>query len=469
MASGRVTPSLVALSLLDRHTNIPMTAVLGPAMKREDIRSSMSPFFVFPAYKIAYPEVVISALQELYVEYNRAFIPLIEANREWDTDYQYCIQDGTPVNCAIQIDMAGLPQGFLDMAAGLPPDVVREMLRRRIFEIENSVAVYQLLERIFSSNNQDSFFKSRFRATLNNIRKRLKKPIALLAVTRQKYHAMMESELGKQGGEALSETEVKERLGFDRFFGPEDFQQYVAEHNGRCDYLLYARTSDPIEKLKNPDVKVDHPLLGNPEMRRIIKAHSLTLNIDAPDMDSVRKINDTKEYQSRMNMAFAIHAEADLFSLECAEHLFKGKSYEDFSGINRLSDKFMTYLKHQWLDPADVESGRTALRCKPMKCAYGCYGHLVGSLKDSRFRSGLRRNLRQRGGGYVIQPEMNVPRIVNNTDGTEYAYIDRNFFSFTNGRTRFLGGFRTLMPLNSTEAQNSRIHGNSSTVLAEIT
>ena len=114
-----------------------------------------------------------------------------------------------------------------------------------------------------------------------------------------------------------------------------------------------------------------------------------------------------------------------------------------------------------------IECNRAAVRTKPMQSSYGCYGHLRGSFADKRLRQELRKNLRERG-PYVIQPEMHIPTIINETDGKAYAYIDRNFLAFTNGQPRFLGGFRSLMPIESKEAQNGRIHGNGSTVWAEI-
>lgn len=435
-------------SLLDRHVEKASTAALGPVVTRADIRSSMGPFHVLPEYTTVYPEVVISALRELYREYNRAFTPLVEANREWESDYQYCMaDDGSPLNCAVQIDMVGLPQAFLDAVATMTLEEIREILRGRIFEIENSVAVYQLLEGFFSRDGQDSFFKGRFRSALADLKRRFGKPIALLAVTDQKYGAMKASEFGRGVEEALSDTEVEELSGFDRFFGPDEFQKYLASNGGRCDYLLYARTSDPVAKLKKPEMVVEHPLLGNLEMRRIIKANALTFNVDAPDWPTgdYRRINDTKGYMSRMGMAFPIASEWDLFSQE-----------------------FVKYLLAQGVDYQAVAVGKAAIRCKPAKGTYGCYGHVSGTITDGHFRGELRRNMRRRG-RYVVQLEMGTPIITNTRDGMTYTYIDRNFFGIVYGGPQFLGGFRSLMPLDSVEAKKGRNHGNVDTVTAEIT
>lgn len=456
--------------VFDRYVGNSAVAELGHVVQRTDIKSSIGPFLCLPHYKIRYPKTVIKALGELYGEYNRAFIPLLERNKEWETDYRCCMQDGLPLNFAIQIDMVGLPDGFLQAAADMPSNALREILRRRIFEIENSLAMYQLMEKAFSCVGE-SHFKRCFRASLHNLRKRFRKPIALLAVTEEKYAAMRASEFGKTGTEdeePLSDEEILDLSGFDAFFGPEAFKRYLESTGGLCEYLLYARTSDPVAKLKNPDLKVEHPLLQDPAIRRIIKAHTLTFNIDAPDMDSARRINDTKEYQPLMDMAFPVSAQADLFSPEFGEHLYPGKPYADFTG-ERLSTGFADFLKRREVDPKEVESGAAAIRCKPAKCAYGCYGHVTGILPNNRFRIELRRNLRRREGGYVIQPEMAMPRIANASNGVEYTYIDRNYFAFTDGHPRFMGGFRSLMPVDSSETRNGRNHGNRATVWAEIT
>lgn len=218
----------------------------------------------------------------------------------------------------------------------------------------------------------------------------------------------------------------------------------MAENEGNCRYLLYARTSDPIDKLKRPELEVEHPLLGDSNLRRVIKANTLTMNVDAPGMDPVRRINDTKEYMLGMGMAFALNTETDL-----------------------QSAKFAQYLKTQEVDLQDVASGSVHLRAKPMKGTYGCYGHVRGSLADRKFRQELRRQMHMRG-NYVVQLEMGTPTLTNTTDGTTYTYVDRNFFGMIDGNPQFLGGFRTLMPLDSVEVREGRIHGNASVVYAEI-
>lgn len=456
-----------ARTLLDQHIRTLGSVALGPIVERTDIASSMGPFLSVPAYKIHYPEVVVRALTQLYAEYNEAFRPLVQANREWDTDYRYCMTgSGAPFNGWTQVDMVGLPQEFLSTAPNYSESEIREVLRGRIFEIENSLAMYQLLERIFSERGADTQWSTRFRASLDDLRKRHGKPVALLAVTDEKYVAMKETEFGKSANDALTPNEVLQLSGFDHFFGPNDFLEHVNARHGNCDYLLFVRSSDPVDKLRKPEFAVEQPLLGDPRIRRIIKAHALTFNVDAPDMEPNARINDTKEYMLTMGMAYRAETQDDILTPEFTTYLAQGKTYADYTG-ERLSAYLADYLNAQAIDTEKVASGDAALRGKPMKGTYGCYGHVTGTLRDGKFRNQLRTNMRKRG-SYVIQPEMEAPVIVNASDGRAYTYIDRNFFSTNGHEYQFIGGLRSFMPVDSPEAQRGRNHGNNSTVWAEI-
>lgn len=436
---------------------------------RDSIQSSIGPFYAFMEHRIVYPESVVQALGDLYKEYNHAFLPLVRANREWETDYRFCLSEGSPVNYGVQIDMVGLSRDLLNQFASMDKDAVREALRRRIFEIENSLAMYQLLENLFAREGEVSFFKQGFRRALNGIRERFGRPIALLAVTKEKYQAMKESEFGKLNGSVVTDAEVQALCGFDRFFGPEEFESYMWGNGGRCEYLLYARTSDPIEKLKNPDILVDHPILSEPSLRRVIKEHSLTFNIDDPDMEIASRINDTKGYMAPMGLAHLIHTEEELYSPEFRAHLSQGGRYLEFSlEASRLSESFCEFLREFGVHPGSVEEGEKALRFKPAKGTFGCYGHLSGSLFDRKLRGELRRNLVRRPGGYVVQPEMEIPRMINEAHGNEYAYIDRNFMAMVDNTPTFIGGFRSFLPTDCIEVRKGRNHGNRNTVWAEI-
>lgn len=451
------------------HTSSILTRFLGPIVSLPT-ESNVGSLQTLPEYIIPYPPVVVAALGELYDEYNRAFSPLVYANREWDTDYQYCSfgVGGRSINFGVQVDMLGLTEEFLEEVSRLNVAEVRERLRGMIFELENSLAMYQITERLCSQGSGGTNLRTRWRSALADLRRRFGKPIALLAVTDQKYFAMCESEFGKLDGQSVSDGEVQRLSGFDRFFSPTSFREHVVENNGRCDYLLFVRSSDPVDKLKKPETVIEQPLLGDSELRRIIKANAITFNIDAPDMDPSCRINDTKDYMSSMGMAFDILEESDLFSPAFQRHLVAGKLYHDFADGSRLSSSFTRYLLDRGVAPVAVELGTVHLRAKPSKGAYGCYGHVTGPLSAAKeFRAELRRNMRQRG-RYVIQPELETPCIVNATDEAAYTFIDRNFLTFTNGRPVFLGGVRMLLPTESLEAKRKRIHGNNSTVFAEI-
>jgi hypothetical protein len=388
----------------------------------------------------------------------------VEGNREWPTDYRFALDpEGMPINRWVQIDMVPLPQDFLDEARRMSVGDVREALRGRIFEIENSLAMYQMMTDLFGNEEMSSSFKMYFRHSLHELRMRYGMPIALLAVTEQKYLAMKAAEFGKMPHEELTDAEVFELSGFDKFFGPEEFERYIRANGGECGYLLYARTSAPLAKLRDPSAEVSVPLLEDDAMRRVIKANAITFNIDGKR----GKINDTKGYLPLMGMAYAVASEGDVFSQELIEYTRRGKPYADFGG-EYLSPAFRQYLIDQGLDPEKVARGEIAVRAKPGESAYGCYGHVSGSLADREVRNELRGNLRRRG-VYVLQPEMPVPVLRDSKTGLKYLFIDRNFMYTIDGeKYRFMGGFRTLMPVDSIEARKGRVHGNRSAVWAPV-
>lgn len=440
---------------------------LGNVQIKHDVASTLAPFKFSSEHKPKYPDTVTTALGNIFTEYNEAFKPLVEANREHPTDYQFA-----PTNHFVQIDMVGLPDAFLSTAANLPVQDVQDIMKGRIFEIENSIAMYSLLQDLFSSEEQNAVFKNRFRQSLDSLREKHGKQIALLAVTDQKHQAMRETEFGKTQGETLTDDEVKQISGFDKLFGPDEFLTYLSENGGSCDYLLYARTSDPIEKLKDPKLAVKNPLLEDGDIRRIIKANAITFNIDDPnvDQDSESRINDTKRYLAPMGIAFPAFSISDVLSPDYEAFLKKQSSGDQvFPGKTPFSPELEEFLATQEVNMQDVLSGGVNLRAKPMAGAFGCYGHVRGTVKESDFRKDIRKNMRERG-PYVIQPEMPVPTLENTADGEQYVYIDRNFF-FTDGVKDpvFLGGFRALMPAKSREAQSGRIHGAADAVFAEIT
>jgi hypothetical protein len=260
-----------------------------------------------------------------------------------------------------------------------------------------------------------------------------------------------------------------ELTGFDTIFHPSDFKAHVEERNGECDYLLYVRSSDPVSKLRKPGEMVNQPLLSDPVMRRIIKAYSLTFNVDNPDETNVtRRINDTKAYMPPMGMAYAAATESDLFSPECYAQMQKGTAVDQVNG-QRLHSDFEAHLRSCGIDPQLVAAGEVLIRAKPMQGTYGCYGHHALSLTGkAKKRHALRADMRNRG-SYIVQPEMVTPCICDPQTGVTYGYIDRNFATIEpDGTPVFMGGFRSLLPMVSQEAQKGRFHGNQETVWAPI-
>ncbi len=437
VASWSVPPHAGVRSLLDACVATPETRVLGPIRQRKDIPSlrptsdgGLEPasFSVFPEHRVPYPSVVTKALAAIYRAYNAAFRPLVEANSEWDTDYQYARgPDGTPLNRWVQIDMVGLPDAFLRRAAGLAEDEVRETVQARVFEYENSLAMYGLHENLFANGDHGTAFDRHFRASLDALRRRYGRPIALLAVTEPKYEAMRESEFGMRAGEALSDAQVQALSGFDTFFGPGQFLQHVSRNGGTSEYLLYARTSLPTATLRKPGTVFDNRLLENDTVRRMIKANALTFNVDNPawGLGDPRRINHTKAWMALLGIAHPVYTLEDISSEECSR-----------------------YLLAQGIDP----SSETVIRMKPMQASYGCYEHLRGLVSDRNFNHDIRRELARRG-PYVLQPELRTPVILNKTDGQLYTYMDRNFYRADGKIYQFMGGFRIYMPMHSREAK----------------
>lgn len=438
--------------------------IIGQSILRQDIKSVKSPFYTFPDYVSHYPCVVIEALKQLYIEYNDCFRLLVEANREWDSDYQYCEQDGRYLNRWVQIDMMGLPDDFLATAINFSVEEMKEILRFRIFEIENSLAMYQVLMEILPSHP----FKNVFLASLDSLRAKFGKPIAILAVTDDKYQAVLEDEMGiLSNDEKVSDSLVKELTGFDTIFNPKSFLEHVRQNNGECRYLLYVRSSDPVAKLKNPLVKVDQSLLSDPNVRVLIKANSLTLNINNPSEKNESKlINDTKAYMLPMNMGYVVRKKTDLFSLSYLKHLQASLPFDEFVG-DILSCEFKTFLEQHNIDSALVIDGTLSIRLKPFQGTYGCYGHhVISVIGESKKRKNFYRDLRARS-TYIAQIEMVMPKAVT-SENQNFNFIDRVFFAWNEDGPEFMGGFRTLQSPDETEARKGRFHGSEFTYWASV-
>jgi hypothetical protein len=418
-------------------------------MEVTHIKSSLSPFKVAKDYIVEYPESVKVALGEIVEEYNKVFDQIVPLNMEWPEDYQFArLSNGCFFNFAVQIDMQGLDDEFLEWSKNASIEEVKESLRRKICEIENSIAMYQMLSFIFSDSGEDHF-ASGWRKALNEFREKTGKSVVLLAVTQEKYEGMLASEFG---GYIEDKKEIYKLSGFDDFWGPEEF----LKNKEREDVIYFVRSSQPVSWQRNPRIKVDHPILMFPQLRRIIKAKSITFNIDDPawyenlnGLHYAKIINDTKEYLIKMRLCFPVNYYEDLV-------------YDN----SKLTKNFERFLLECNVNPEEVIKGERLIRVKPLKLFYGGYGHLRGKILDKEFRQKLKRESNLRG-PYICQLEIEMPKI-KDANGGDHAYIDRIFYAYLNENPVFIGGFRNLMPTNSVEFKKGRIHGNSEAVWAKI-
>lgn len=431
---------------VQRFTHAPEIVHLGPERIRDDIPTNEGPFHVFTEYEVHYPTSVVEALARMYREYNEAFRALVDKNREWETDYMYALtSDGMPINFGVQMDINGLTSAFLEEAQNLSVDEVYTRLKD-VFEIENSLAMYGLLMRITSKNGEETPFAIGWRETLDQIRTRTGKKIALIAVTDDKYQHMKEAEFGKTKDEELTDDKVREISGFDRFFSPDEYKRYVEEHGEDSEYVLYCRTSDPLATLEDPTNIVEHTLLSDPTIRRIMKKYSLTFNIDNPEWErgDDRRINDTKRYLIPM-----------------------GRGYQITSADQLRSPEFKEFLLSRGADPVEVASGQVVVRGKP-DTAYGCYGQERGAIGDDQYIA-TQQELIDNWGMYIAQPEMTIPTVQDDETGERYTVAHRVFLVTVDGiKYKLLQGYASHMPVKSIEAERGRNHGSKFTKLARI-
>ena len=178
-------------------------------------------------------------------------------------------------------------------------------------------------------------------------------------------------------------------------------------------------------------------MLSNSRLRQVIKANTITFNIDNPDspLGAAQSINDTKMYMPNMGMGYPIYCIADL-----------------------QTEEFASFL-------ATCGNKEQVIRAKPVLESYGGYGQIRGAI-GSQFIRELNSAMRMRG-PYILQPEKPYSTITDQ-NGVEYVYIDRNYLGWSNGEVIYLGGERTLMPVSSQEARSGRVHANEDAVLANI-
>lgn len=426
---------------------------LGRPHKRTDIPTTEPHFWMFPERRIIYPEIVQQGLINIYAEYNQVFTAATLRNREQDTNYQYCLTgpNGTAVNYFVQIDSVGLPIEFLERADEFTPQQVEDALRKTIFEVENSLARYNLMEGLFAYGGQPSIFSENFRAVQEMLRDRFQMPIALLATTDAKFNHMADSEFGVKNGGLVSDARAKRLSGFDRFFSPAEFAEHARATNGDIGYLLYVRSSEPVAKLRKPNIQVDNPLLGDDNLRMVIKDHSITMNVDNPSWGphDPRVINDTKFYLEEMGMGINVYSDTELADVIS-------------------SSEFADYMMSRGYTAEEIENGVARIVAKPMNASYGGYGHQKAEISNTKLMADIRRDIRKRG-PYVLQAEMSSPLVTNTHNGQTFEFISRYFIGTPDGVNFYpIGGFASHMPTDTFEYERGRNHGNENTHWMEL-
>jgi len=400
--------------------------------------------------EIILPPSMVEGLRIILNEYTQSFDTVVK-NRQGTEGYGYAkTPNGNYVNFGFQIDMAGLPTSLLTKLSSLSPEEVANQLRPLIFEIENSLAMYNLMRGFTSSQEQYSplnFFGINFDTAIKAWEEYTGLPLALGAVTEEKFRDMMLLELGITNPREVTPELVRKRSGFANFFSPQQLKQLALSKRIE-EYLLYMRTSYPRSILRKPNPNIQVSLLENTEIREAIRRQTITFNVD--DQSRVRVllenlpninigfdenrmfdfithegrkfnpgiINDTKEPMVRIGLAYPVpNSEALLQGIQVRNE--RGRLQKGW----KLNQGFANYLRGTELLPEE-----TTVRAKPLWLSYGGYGHIRGTpLNDKDFRHTLRKGLKQRG-PYCAQPEIPPHIFYNADDGHLYASIFSNIF-----------------------------------------
>lgn len=448
--------------------------------KTEDGRLQSAEFRRFEN-PIVYPREVVEALRIILNEYTESFDQVVRL-RQGSGVYQPANFDGQYNNFGYQIDMIGLSLEEMEKFQRLDPQEIAKILRGRIFEIENSLAMYNLMSGIFSVSedySHKSFFGTNLDSAISAWEEFYGKPLVLGTVTEGKFSAMLLSEFGLENPSSLTSQLVRERSGFSGFVGPEELKRLI-ESGKINNVLLYMRTSYPTSFLKKPDKRVEIPLLEDESLIKALRERAITFNVDDnkevmgifENMPNIRFIydpnlgilfefngetyspsilNDTKEPLIRMGLVYPLTSPDELLTQE---------EYIDDRGKKRIRVILNQEITNNL--------GTTQLRAKPAWLHYGGYGHVGGDFsKDDELRHELRRQMKKRG-MYVLQPELSPYQF--NHNNILYSAIHRVFFAYDPQKReyRFVGGLFNALPINSVEAQKGRIHGNGQAVWGQI-
>jgi len=414
----------------------PIEMDLGPTHTNHDIPSKLGPFMVRNQYCVEMPANVTKALLEITHEYNTAFSRVVEQNLEIPSAYQYALdkETGEYINLVFQIDMRALPQEFLISLNSYEIPVIKEVLKRSVFEFEDSLAMLNLLRMQFETNGV-SQFRDGLDRTFDSLRTTHCKGIALLATTQEKLDSILACELGVEHISDVDDQTVKQLLGYDKLIGPEEYLGML-ENNSAGDYLLYVRSSSPVANLRDPRIEVPPTILDEQSIRHEILSNCITLNLGA--------LNDTKIALLSMGLGVEISSENLAQVLENRE-------------INELCAEYGLDIK----DPR--------LRLKPRDGVFGCYGHHtmnVSDLEGGKRKKKIVKDLKQRG-EYIVQAEL--PSTQFSSNGEILNAIHRNFVGYNMQSHQYetIEGVLAMMPVNP-NARILTVHGSSSSSYSPV-
>jgi len=425
-----MSEALNLLRSLNESVLQPDLTELGEKVIRNDIPSCVKPFLTFPEYEVNYPDRVTEQVLALAGEYNRHFSKLVEEAKNAETDYMHCYSPEADcyVNYFFQIDMRALPQKFLDTLATYDEATINQVLRRTVFEYEDSLAMNQLLRQCIPLADGTSVFAQGYDRIMDGIRRTYNMPIALLATTDEKVASIKAMELGIDPAQVASDELVRNLLGYDTLMGPNDLLQHLEANNGNSEYLLYVRSSFPVENLKKPDAEVPKTILDDEKIKHIIKKYSITLNLDA--------LRDTKRAMLDMGQGICINR----------------SNYDEVIASNAIEDLLM--------DSGIAMSDETVLRLKPMDGVFGCYGHY--SLPIKHIRGGKRKNkLRkemQKRGDYLLQVELPIYTLADiDNQNQHYHAIHRNFVGYNPETAQYEAVYGMMNMMSG--AYDGKVHG----------
>lgn len=457
---------------------------IGQATQIAPMYAGETPPLALREYKIHYPSSLIEGYKIACEQYDQQFMKLVGRYKIWETDYQYA-----PFTLAFQVDGPAYSDDFLERTQYMSPTVIAEFITKRVFEFEANIAAYGLNGRLWP----DGTTNQTWQATLENVRHRTGKKVAILAGSEQKLNEMMLYEMGVKRGQCISPEAVRSLTGFDAFLGPNDLVSVYQQYQGSdCPYVFFGRTSRPKSWLRNPSSNVDEGFLAYPEILRYVRAHAITHNFDGPklSLNHPSILMDSKEALVMVGAAYLVTQPSDIYSQEFLKYLSDngidmsdiaegilnrgeknklGEIFLKFPATNLLSESLNNHLQTRGIDPDLIASGEKKVRAKPLKQHYGIYGHEVGPVNRARFLNELVEQIRVRG-YYIIQPEFSNLHIVDSNNPQEsYVAIDRVFFiRGADGQLYPMESCRSLMPAQSYEGKKNNVHEGSYTRCARI-